>query len=80
MWTSLASGSEERSETARERGLKATLSGCGYRQARNEQRMVHAAAEFARARNRLSTLACTSSIESGAPNSSPRHWWPRCGC
>jgi hypothetical protein len=38
------------------------------------------AAGFARARRRLSTLACTSSIESGAPNSSPRHWWPRCGC
>ena len=51
-----------------------------YRRAHNEQRMVPAAAGFARARNRLSTLACTGSIESGAPNSSPRHWWPRCGC
>jgi 3D-(3,5/4)-trihydroxycyclohexane-1,2-dione acylhydrolase (decyclizing) len=39
-----------------------------YRQARNEQAMVHAAAGFARARNRLSTLACTSSIGPGATN------------
>jgi 3D-(3,5/4)-trihydroxycyclohexane-1,2-dione acylhydrolase (decyclizing) len=39
-----------------------------YRQARNEQGMVHAAAGFARMRNRLSTLACTSSIGPGATN------------
>jgi 3D-(3,5/4)-trihydroxycyclohexane-1,2-dione acylhydrolase (decyclizing) len=39
-----------------------------YRQARNEQGMVHAAAAFARASNRLSTLACTSSIGPGATN------------
>ncbi len=39
-----------------------------YRQARNEQAMVHAAAAFARMRNRLSTLACTSSIGPGATN------------
>ncbi|HEU5420092.1 MAG TPA: 3D-(3,5/4)-trihydroxycyclohexane-1,2-dione acylhydrolase (decyclizing) [Streptosporangiaceae bacterium] len=39
-----------------------------YRQARNEQAMVHAAAAFARARNRLSTLACTTSIGPGATN------------
>jgi 3D-(3,5/4)-trihydroxycyclohexane-1,2-dione acylhydrolase (decyclizing) len=39
-----------------------------YYQARNEQAMVHAAAGFARARNRLSTLACTSSIGPGATN------------
>lgn len=39
-----------------------------YRPARNEQAMVHAAAGFARARNRLSTLACTSSIGPGATN------------
>jgi 3D-(3,5/4)-trihydroxycyclohexane-1,2-dione acylhydrolase (decyclizing) len=39
-----------------------------YRQARNEQAMVHAAAAFARARNRMSALACTSSIGPGATN------------
>jgi 3D-(3,5/4)-trihydroxycyclohexane-1,2-dione acylhydrolase (decyclizing) len=37
-------------------------------QARNEQAMVHAAAAFARARNRLSAFACTSSIGPGATN------------
>ncbi|WP_035812686.1 3D-(3,5/4)-trihydroxycyclohexane-1,2-dione acylhydrolase (decyclizing) [Jiangella gansuensis] len=39
-----------------------------YYQARNEQGMVHAAVGFARMRNRLSTLACTSSIGPGATN------------
>ncbi|GII23682.1 3D-(3,5/4)-trihydroxycyclohexane-1,2-dione acylhydrolase (decyclizing) [Planosporangium mesophilum] len=39
-----------------------------YRQARNEQGMVHAAAAYARMRNRLSTLACTTSIGPGATN------------
>jgi 3D-(3,5/4)-trihydroxycyclohexane-1,2-dione acylhydrolase (decyclizing) len=39
-----------------------------YYQARNEQAMVHAAAAFARASNRLSTLACTTSIGPGATN------------
>jgi 3D-(3,5/4)-trihydroxycyclohexane-1,2-dione acylhydrolase (decyclizing) len=39
-----------------------------YFQARNEQAMVHAAVAFARTRNRLSTLACTSSIGPGATN------------
>lgn len=39
-----------------------------YRQARNEQAMVHAAVGFARMRNRLSTLACTTSIGPGATN------------
>src|SRR5258707_14280524 len=39
-----------------------------YRQARNEQGMGHAAAAFARASNRLSPLACTSSIGPGATN------------
>src|SRR5216683_2988720 len=39
-----------------------------YYQARNEQGMVHAAAGFARMRNRLATLACTSSIGPGATN------------
>ena len=36
--------------------------------ARNEQGMVHAAVAFARQKNRLSTLACTSSIGPGATN------------
>jgi 3D-(3,5/4)-trihydroxycyclohexane-1,2-dione acylhydrolase (decyclizing) len=51
--------------------LEAELSDPGllpYRQARNEQGMVHAAAAFARVSNRLSTLACTSSIGPGATN------------
>jgi 3D-(3,5/4)-trihydroxycyclohexane-1,2-dione acylhydrolase (decyclizing) len=39
-----------------------------YRQSRNEQAMVHAAAGFARMRNRLSTIACTTSIGPGATN------------
>lgn len=39
-----------------------------YYQARNEQAMVHAAAAFSRMKNRLSTLACTSSIGPGATN------------
>jgi 3D-(3,5/4)-trihydroxycyclohexane-1,2-dione acylhydrolase (decyclizing) len=39
-----------------------------YHQARNEQAMVHAAAAFARMRNRLATLACTTSIGPGATN------------
>ncbi len=39
-----------------------------YHQARNEQGMVHAAAAFARMRNRMSTLVCTTSIGPGATN------------
>ncbi len=39
-----------------------------YHQARNEQAMVHAAAGYARMRNRLSTFACTTSIGPGATN------------
>src|SRR5215472_18086670 len=39
-----------------------------YYQGRNEQAMVHAAAGFARMRNRLSTLACTTSVGPGATN------------
>ncbi len=42
--------------------------GFPYLQGRNEQAMVHAAAAFARTRNRLSTLACTSSVGPGATN------------
>ncbi len=39
-----------------------------YYQARNEQAMVHAACGFARMRDRLATLACTTSIGPGATN------------
>src|SRR5215471_1327254 len=39
-----------------------------YYQARNEQAMVHTAAAFAKMKNRLQTLACTSSIGPGATN------------
>ncbi|MEU9831496.1 thiamine pyrophosphate-binding protein, partial [Streptosporangium sp. NPDC048047] len=39
-----------------------------YYPARNEQAMVHTAAGFARTRDRLSTLACTTSIGPGATN------------
>ena len=46
----------------------ATPGALRYLQARNEQGMVHAASAFARMRNRLSMLACTSSIGPGATN------------
>lgn len=39
-----------------------------YYQARNEQGMVHAAAAYAKAKNRLQAFACTSSIGPGATN------------
>jgi len=39
-----------------------------YRQARNEQAMVHTAVGYAWMRNRLSTLACTTSVGPGATN------------
>jgi 3D-(3,5/4)-trihydroxycyclohexane-1,2-dione acylhydrolase (decyclizing) len=39
-----------------------------YYQARNEQAMVHAATAYAKTRNRLQTLACTSSVGPGATN------------
>jgi 3D-(3,5/4)-trihydroxycyclohexane-1,2-dione acylhydrolase (decyclizing) len=39
-----------------------------YYQARNEQAMVHTASAFARMKNRLATLACTTSIGPGATN------------
>ena len=39
-----------------------------YYQCRNEQAMVHTAAAFAKAKNRLSTFVCTSSIGPGATN------------
>ena len=46
-------------------GARATLP---YYLARNEQAMVHTAAAYAKMRNRLSALACTSSIGPGATN------------
>lgn len=39
-----------------------------FYQVRNEQSMVHAAAAFARMKNRLQTFVCTSSIGPGATN------------
>jgi 3D-(3,5/4)-trihydroxycyclohexane-1,2-dione acylhydrolase (decyclizing) len=39
-----------------------------YYQARNEQAMVHAASAYTRQKNRLQTLACTTSIGPGATN------------
>jgi len=39
-----------------------------YYQSRNEQAMVHASAAYARQKNRLQTLACTTSIGPGATN------------
>jgi 3D-(3,5/4)-trihydroxycyclohexane-1,2-dione acylhydrolase (decyclizing) len=39
-----------------------------YHQARNEQAMVHTASAYARQKNRLQTLACTTSIGPGATN------------
>ncbi|SFC37640.1 3D-(3,5/4)-trihydroxycyclohexane-1,2-dione acylhydrolase (decyclizing) [Nocardioides terrae] len=42
--------------------------GLPYWTGRNEQGMVHAAVGYARMRNRLSTLACTTSIGPGATN------------
>jgi 3D-(3,5/4)-trihydroxycyclohexane-1,2-dione acylhydrolase (decyclizing) len=39
-----------------------------YYQARNEQAMVHTAAGYAKMRNRLATMACTTSIGPGATN------------
>jgi 3D-(3,5/4)-trihydroxycyclohexane-1,2-dione acylhydrolase (decyclizing) len=39
-----------------------------YRQARNEQGMVHAAVAYARMRNRLATMVCTASIGPGSTN------------
>jgi 3D-(3,5/4)-trihydroxycyclohexane-1,2-dione acylhydrolase (decyclizing) len=39
-----------------------------YYLARNEQSMVHAAAAYAKTRNRLQTLACTASIGPGSTN------------
>jgi 3D-(3,5/4)-trihydroxycyclohexane-1,2-dione acylhydrolase (decyclizing) len=39
-----------------------------YYQARNEQAMVHTAVGFARMRNRLASLVCTTSIGPGATN------------
>ncbi len=48
--------------------LLAAGDGLRYYQARNEQAMVHAAAGYARMKDRLQTFACTSSIGPGATN------------
>src|SRR5437660_3499372 len=48
--------------------LQADRASMPYYLARNEQAMVHTAAAYARMKNRLSTLACTSSIGPGATN------------
>src|SRR5436309_15866969 len=42
-----------------------------YYQARNEQAMVHAAAGYARMKDRLAALVCTTSIRPGATNMVP---------
>lgn len=42
--------------------------GLRYYQTRNEQAMVHTAAAYAKMKNRLQTLACTTSIGPGATN------------
>jgi len=42
--------------------------GLRYYQTRNEQAMVHAAAAYAKMKNRLATFACTTSIGPGATN------------
>src|SRR5881398_284224 len=39
-----------------------------YYQSRNEQAMVHAAVAYAKVKNRLQTLVCTSSVGPGATN------------
>jgi 3D-(3,5/4)-trihydroxycyclohexane-1,2-dione acylhydrolase (decyclizing) len=64
--------------------LQAELAAPGalpYYLGRNEQGMVHTAAGFARMRNRLSTLAVTTSIGPGATNMVTGAAWPRStGC
>src|SRR5262249_37523612 len=47
---------------------QAAGAGLRYYQARNEQAQVHTAIGYARMKNRLQTLACTSSIGPGATN------------
>jgi 3D-(3,5/4)-trihydroxycyclohexane-1,2-dione acylhydrolase (decyclizing) len=44
------------------------MPGLRYYQARNEQAMVHTAAAYAKTKNRLQTLVCTSSVGPGATN------------
>src|SRR5215217_4991592 len=48
--------------------LQQYLGDLTYYQARNEQAMVHVASAYARQKNRLQTLACTTSIGPGATN------------
>ena len=47
---------------------EAEQGGLRYFQCRNEQAMVHTAVGFSRMRNRLQTLACTTSVGPGATN------------
>jgi len=53
-------------------GMGQALDECGndllYYQPRNEQSMVHTAAAYAKARQRLATFACTASIGPGSTN------------
>jgi 3D-(3,5/4)-trihydroxycyclohexane-1,2-dione acylhydrolase (decyclizing) len=53
-------------------GMGQALEECGsdlpYYQPRNEQSMVHTAAAYAKARQRLATFACTASIGPGSTN------------
>lgn len=51
-----------------DRPCRSTLTGSPTTRPRNEQGMVHTASAFAKMRNRLSALACTSSIGPGATN------------
>src|ERR671916_1007577 len=48
--------------------LQQYADGLPYYQARNEQAMVHTASAYARQKDRLPSLACTSSIGPGATN------------
>src|SRR6185436_4093330 len=51
-----------------ERAAEGEVSQLRYFQCRNEQAMVHTAVGFSRMRNRLQTLACTTSVGPGATN------------
>ena len=55
-------------EVAGEQDAGADRGGLRYFQCRNEQAMVHTAVGFSRMRNRLQTLACTTSVGPGATN------------
>ena len=55
-------------EVEGDRGRAAGQDALRYFQCRNEQAMVHTAVGFSRMRNRLQTLACTTSVGPGATN------------